>query len=1113
MQTFVTVLTRADGRAAGKTFDVHGKHVANHTGQYHARTVTLTGSKPAQLLAALDALVGSLSVSQLISASYAPDLPDEYEIRPKGRLPGDGTGVYWLDGKLTIARLKQHYRPSRLLLLDYDPDERQPPSWSDLDEAGRWDLLCAALPEFAGAARLTYGSASGRVLCADGKPLTSGGGSHTFIVLDREITAEELDSARAAFETRQWAAGLGYHRESKDGARLRRALIDSSTWCSGREIFDGPPAVSAPLNLADRVSEIHDGDTVSLMTTVTQDEREKLQKATGARIQSDGARLSIDDVNSLTLATEIETERGVMTVGEFLESGADKLRCQATFRESYSWAGILRRTKQGAVLYDTGTSTNYKLCEDPETLTGALDKDLKILAKATPATAHATARAIIFRHAWRCPVKLNYRQLLLAIENSNPHVRRDDLRTLLKWMESKARAAALAAVTINPASLPTGVEVHVCQSMSEIRAGIEAIGTGVHIAKGPHASGKTRQLIEPIACAGGDVIGIAPRVSLVSDLATRCNLAHYQSRGAEFDNNLALCINSINNPKYATALSGARVVLVDEIARVVRDCHDRHSTHKDKARAVWTRLINLVRSADLAIGVDADLNNGDVQLIAKAVGRLHVWILSEAQRDLSGRFVGKSTAVAEIEAAVADNIPTWVSVDSSRMAHGLALALKTRYPERRILAIHDMDGRSTLGTPEVLRLLSDINGHAAAWDVVIASPAVESGVSLEVEHFQKHVAIYGGTLEPSAMNQALLRDRTATAWTLGISGHGKQSLPDTEAAALNALAAAQRIVSTREDGLHVFEAASEYDRACCAVMAAAVGSTNRYAADLWYLLEARGWSVSAGAFGKNSVGVDLLKAARDCADSDQKDSILFATDLDVHERERLESAYCVSQDESAQLARFDVLEATGCASEDLDADLIELWNDGRLHGQNRNFDALTADARVTERDKREREAGTPLALRSLDAARAEALQLLFDLLGIDRETGAGTVTAESVLTVWHKMKNTDEGRALEHFGICRFERPPMQPVKWLGTTLKRLGLWLEKEKHGGAGGCCGRSYVLAKGYQKNKAGRITLPGWDKIMAMQTLRRMKSDSSGYKNLTTAAVIEKAWKAAA
>lgn len=1102
MQTFVTVLTRADGRAAGKTFDARGKHVANHTGQYHAHTVTLTGTTSADLLTAYADLVGSLSVSQLVILGHAPALPTEYEIRPAKSLPGDGTGIYFVDGRPTIARLKQHFEPSRILMLDFDPDERMPESWHALDAAGRWDLLTAALPEFAYAARLTIPSGSARVLTADGQHVKSGPlGSHTYIVTDRDLSTADLDEARTALEIRLWAAGLGYVKPSKSGAALKRSIVDSAVWTAGREVFDGPPCVRAPYRLVDLSSAIFDGGMVAIVTDITDADAQGFEAACpGARvirakddtgtpggehhggsvksqtqIRTRAARIAIEDHVTLKLGTTVVTEKGPLTIRQFLDGPHDRVRCQTPFRESSSWAGILRRSKQGAMLHDVGTGITYRLGADEADLSGSLAKDLAKLEAYHPIQAQATARALLWRHSWRCPWAMSFAALVASCVTANAAVDADDLHALASAIEAKARRDAERHVTIEADKLPSNVRVHRVGSIEAARRGIEAAGGGVHLCKAPHAAGKTQMLLRPIALASNGVTAIAPRVSLVSDLATRLDLGHYQTTATDPD--LGICVNSIINPKYSL-LDGSHVVLVDEIARVIRECHTPKSTMGKDARRVWDKLTGMMRAADLAVGVDADLSTADVTMLAAAVGtQMHVWVVDEDKRDKHAAFVSDEQIMIEIETAIADGHRCLIVADSANRLAGLADELAGRFPTRRIFAVHNKRGLATTGTLEAKALLSDINAECTQYDVLLLSPAVESGVSLNVEHFDKHFGLYGGTVEPSAFNQQLLRDRTAIEWRIAITGTGRASRLGTYAEVLSGLHASIRRVRALDGDRGEIAAASPFDHDVCRTTAAANAARNQYGQQIWLLLEARGWTVKHGPSGKPKAGADLRVDAKDAARIKQTTAIAQVSDRPARDIDALRDAYIVTPEESAIIARADVRDALGLPSGEITPDHVDVWQDGKLESQNALFEAATA-ARITPsaRDESDDVGHVSFALRSFDAPRAEAAKALFAALGLDPETGEGEVTDASARAAYLSLKDTEQGRVLSHFGIARFAGGvPAYPVRWANDVIRRFGLWLQGRATG-ADGSGGRVYTISLDEQRDRRGRFKLPG-------------------------------------
>lgn len=1088
ISTQITRLSRLDGKPTGKTFDHRGKTLSPHAGRYRAETLTLRGDTPAAVLGELAGVLGDLRPDQCIILGAATQLPDTYNVLPESELPG--IGAHFLGGVPTIARKKEHFAPSRILLLDHDPDDQMPAEWVDADEPARWGMLTQAVPELAGAARLIVPSSSGRVLDASGAAVKARAGVHTYILLDRDITADELDRARTALEARLWAGGLGYIKKSSAGAVLRRALIDTSVWLAGREVFAGPPLVRPPYRRAPVVAPvIHEGGVVAPVLALEATARRAFERQTGTRVDSE---LRVSDDTSLRMSTRVETkERGIITIKQFLRGPDEKLRCQATFRESRSWAGVLRKTKTGCVLHDSGTATTYRLIPDQIELTGALDKDLVILAGAAEGDAQAVARALIWRHAWRCPHQISWPELRARLLSARPDLDVDDIRELSYWIARRDATAALRPVLIDPAELPRGVEYRPVASIEEARRGIQRAGGGVHLVKASHGTGKTEGILKPLARGVREVAAIAPRKSLVSDLAARLDLAHYEH--AVSDPRLAICVNSIINPRYEL-LEESSLVLIDEVARVVRDAHDRGSTHAEKAGAVWAKLIRLLRGADLAVGADADLGTGDIQMLAREIPQLTVWDVKDRGTDLEAVFGTDDAVMTELHQALAHGARCMVVSDSARRVAGLAEELRARYPERRVLAVHGAAGLATVGTPAAQALLEDINRHAVEYDVLLVSPCVESGVSLTVPHFERHFALYCGRLEPSAFNQQLRRDRTARHWHIGIIGSGMGSAPDSFEAALNSLDAAQRLI--RPDGPAI--PATEYDADCCRVLAGSRSARNAYARNLWYLLAGRYWRCSRLTPADAKPGRELRRASAEAADLATHEAIQAAPDLRAHERERLKNAARVSPDESAALARAEVREQTGIQVGELSSDDINTWAGGALGGMNRQFDAMTGGV-SDHRDRAEHQAGVPLALRSFDLARSRAWQVFMTALGLDPLTGAGELTAESAVAAWEALRSSDEADLIQRFGVARLSgaRPPGYAIRWASEALARAGLYLIADRRQGRGGRGGRVYRLALDPLRSLAGKVKLPGLELMRAIQARRGVRVPDESVK----------------
>jgi uncharacterized protein (DUF927 family) len=272
-----------------------------------------------------------------------------------------------------LGRLKENVLPSAWQILDRDTDEHTPAPLAAMGYDAWIDQVEKLLPGVAECDRLRAFSSSSRVLL-DGKPV-GGGNGHTWV---RMQNADDVERLRGLLPFRAMDAGLSWQkpRHSRSTGEVvghsPSTILDPSVWSRGRVIFVGKPVVEGKgLTVCAQHVETHEGllgpelptDTLKLPPP------ERLREITAAagmdiQIRPTASGLAVDSYD-LALSTEIEIHgRGVMTVSEAAEilPAGGKLRCQAPFRASDSWAGVLGRGADGKVfVFDSGTHTTHWL--------------------------------------------------------------------------------------------------------------------------------------------------------------------------------------------------------------------------------------------------------------------------------------------------------------------------------------------------------------------------------------------------------------------------------------------------------------------------------------------------------------------------------------------------------------------------------------------------------------------------------------------------------------------------------------------------------------------------------------------------------------------------------
>lgn len=346
--------------------------------QHHVSTAT-------QLKALLEG-VGNDPHAAIIN-SYFPDIPigekfailSTNEMATRRDIPATDRekliGVHKVEFQdrlmKAVCRLRENMVPSSWVLIDRDVDEQTPEEHAELDEAGFLEELDKLLPGIKSATVVVSKSSSSRVL-KDGQSISKGNG-HMFVKVADPL---DIDRVRNNIIPKAIELGLAWQKpkfsKANPGevvAHSWATLIDQSVWNPGRLIFCGKPTVKGDLEVLPPEIKVRMALKSSIDTVKVEapdvDKVGQLTRKAGAELKCSVSNGVITaKANDLHLDTIIETQyHGNQTVRELLsKSEAGKVRCQAPFRESSSWAAFLKINKSGIpFVYDSGTNITHWL--------------------------------------------------------------------------------------------------------------------------------------------------------------------------------------------------------------------------------------------------------------------------------------------------------------------------------------------------------------------------------------------------------------------------------------------------------------------------------------------------------------------------------------------------------------------------------------------------------------------------------------------------------------------------------------------------------------------------------------------------------------------------------
>jgi phage/plasmid primase-like uncharacterized protein len=273
------------------------------------------------------------------------------------------------------------------------------------------------------------------------------------------------------------------------------------------------------------------------------------------------------------------------------------------------------------------------------------------------------------------------------------------------------------------------------------------IKEGITFIKSPMGSGKThliRRLLE--SQAGCRVAYILPLITLADATARKINAVNYQHVSASdlTKAERAVCvINSIDKFKGATAYD---FLVFDEIEGILNLITS--SLIKDK-KALIKAFDSLLSKAKKIICMDANLSPTTVHFLRAALKRVgksqvsETLILNEYKRFDGGivhKYPTQESIFLAITQAVREGKKLFIPTNSMQLAQKIEEIVLRENPALKVRVVH-----SETDKEETAFFLNHIEEEHVKYDIVIASPSLTSGVSIELtEKGYKHFdAVYG----------------------------------------------------------------------------------------------------------------------------------------------------------------------------------------------------------------------------------------------------------------------------------------------------------------------------------------------------------------------------------
>jgi len=445
------------------------------------------------------------------------------------------------------------------------------------------------------------------------------------------------------------------------------------------------------------------------------------------------------------------------------------------------------------------------------------------------------------------------------------------------------------------------------------------------------------------------IVAMLPRRILAEALANRYAIVNYKdAKKSDFKNDIrqiALCVNSAL--QLINSNQPIDVVFLDEFDLTIQHLLGNAVPSEIREELIY-HVIEIIRNAKHVVCAQSLISDLTLFFLEQAERTNIMKIVNDVQpwKDLEiDYFRKKDKAIERLLEITENGTPFLCPCNSSAQALSLYLSIIKRFPQKNFLLIT----QDCANEKEQVDFLAKPNKHAQLYDGVIFSPTLESGVSIDSEHFQETIGFCAageGVNTPDAFVQMLLRGRKTQRLSIWVDQQ-QRLLPDTEEACAAEVVGRFETVATlvEQDGKkgYFFESTPITELAVKAqtIKNQAKNNTNQSVYDL--LTKRMGCKVNL-VDDENQVQPvkDFIKESRELRKEQYKRKVQTASKINVYEHKALEEKQDLSQAEYWTVRRFK-LEHELCV--DLDKlddkaklDMFKSWNEGRLMSIIRGFE-------------------------------------------------------------------------------------------------------------------------------------------------------------------------------
>ena len=361
------------------------------------------------------------------------------------------------------------------------------------------------------------------------------------------------------------------------------------------------------------------------------------------------------------------------------------------------------------------------------------------------------------------------------------------------------------AKTWTELTYPTAIQVH-NRYLPALNIPPETKLVGVKSAKGTGKTAALAKIVTKAIAKGQKVLVIGHRIQLVKELCQRFALNYITDVGKGSDRSASgygLCIDSLHGFSQAQFDPDDwhdSLVIIDEVEQVLWHALNSNTCKERRVeilKTFKTLMQNVLSSRGRVYIADADLSDIALDYLISLSGlEIPPYIIRNTwcgDRSLSWQvynYSGKTPKklVGNLEAHIRQGGKPLICLSAQKLTskwstQTLEAYLRQKFPERKILRIDS----ESLADPQhpAYGCIAKLEKVLVNYDVVLASPSIETGISIELkDYFTSVWAIAQGIQAENAVRQTLSRLRQnaprhlwCATYSFNKIGNGSTSIP------------------------------------------------------------------------------------------------------------------------------------------------------------------------------------------------------------------------------------------------------------------------------------------------------------------------------------------------